>query len=55
MEPPEPSVPNQPAPPNDAQMVLVFEDGWDNAAVCDAELSAIERLLGEDLFNLLKA
>jgi hypothetical protein len=36
-------------------MAAVVKDEWDNAAISDAELSAIERLLGEDLFKLLKA
>ncbi len=55
MEAPEPSVPDQPAPRSDEQMAVAFEDGWDSAAISSAELSAIERLLGEDLFKLFNA
>jgi hypothetical protein len=36
-------------------MAVVFEDGWDSTAISGGELSAIERLLGEDLFKLLNA
>lgn len=41
--------------PNQPELAVAFEDGWNNAAISDAELSAIERLLGEELFNLLNA
>lgn len=55
MEAPETHVPEQVGSPIGEQMVVVSCDIAEDCAISGAELHAIERLIGEDLIQLLNA
>lgn len=55
MEAPETHVPEQIGSPSGEQMVVVSCDIAEDCAISGAELHAIERLLGDDLIQLLNA